>query len=194
MKTWLLSFLLLGSLLIALNVTGLLGHTRALGSRPSVAGTWDTLFDDVIDVSADVEGEQPEARIGASGGRVAFHDAGAFVELEVDCARPELICPQELLPRELVLDNRSGDLSDDGQRFVLSFEGEGSGACKLLSGSMATANVKLEGSPVAGNYRAAALSEGTLTVVLSPACFGTDTGLPADAEVVLSSGFTASRR
>jgi hypothetical protein len=194
MKTWLLTFLLMGALLIALNATGLLGHTRALGSRPSVAGTWDTLFDDVIDVSADVEGEEPQARIAAQGGRVAFHDAGAFVELEIDCSRPELICPQELLPRELQLDNRSGDLSDDGEKFVLSFEGEGSGACKLLPGSMATADVKLEGSPVAGTYHAAALSEGVVTVVLSPACFGGDTGLPADAEVVLSSGFTASRR
>ena len=153
MKASLRTISLLGLLLLVLHATGLLGHSRALGARPTMAGTWDTLFDDVVDVSAEVEGDEFEARTGTAGGRVAFHDAGALVELEVDCTRPELICPHELFPRELVLDNRSGDLSDDGEKFVLSFEGEGSGACRLLPGSMATATVELEGAPHPGPHR-----------------------------------------
>jgi hypothetical protein len=194
MKTSLLTALLMGLLVAALNMTGVLGRSRALGVRPAVAGTWDAVFDDTIDVTADVEGEDHQARTGAGGGRVAFHDAGSFVQLEVDCARPELVCPQELLPRELTLDNRSGDLSDDGRKFVLSFEGEGEGACRLLAGSMATADVDLQGSPVTADFHAVALTGGTVSVVVSPACLGADTGLPADAQVVLSTGFTASRR
>ncbi len=194
MKTSLLTLLLMGSLLLALNMTGLWGRSRALGVRPDVAGTWDAVFDDTIDVKAQVAGEDYQARTHASGGRVAFHDGASLVQLEVDCARPELVCPEELLPHVLTLDNRSGDLSDDGSKFVLSFEGEGKGACRLLSGSMATADVDLLGSPVTGDFRAVALTGGTVSVVLSPACFGADTGLPSDAEVVLSTGFTASRR
>src|SRR5688572_24379156 len=119
MKGTLLTVCFMGSLLLLANAAGLWGHSSALGVRPDLAGTWDTLPDDVIDVEVKVGGEEHGARTRAEGGRVAFHDAGTLVELELDCARPELTCPHELLARELTLTNRTGDLSDDGEKFVL---------------------------------------------------------------------------
>jgi hypothetical protein len=195
MKAPLLTFMCLGSLaLVLVGASERLGHTHGLGVRPDVSGTWDMLTDDVIEVEVRSSGDAYSARTRAEGGRVAFHDAGTLIELELDCARPDLLCPHELLARELVLDNRSGDLSDDGDKFVLSFEGEGEGACRLLPGSLASADVDTQGSPVTGDYRAVSLTGGVISVALSASCFGADTGLSPDTEVVLSSGFTAARR
>jgi hypothetical protein len=185
---------LLPCLLFALAaLAGGCDKSHALGVRPDLSATWDVMQDDVIRVQVLYEGQVHEARVPASGGTVAFQDAGTLSEIAIDCERPELTCPTELLTSELTLDNRAGDINDDGDEFVLSFAGEGQGACKLLRGSMATAEVETRGSPT-DHWTATALTGGANTVVLSPGCFGTLSALPADAEIRLVSGFTAARR
>jgi hypothetical protein len=170
------------------------GRSHALGVRPDLDATWDVMHDDVIDVAVRVNAETHRARITGRGGRVAFHDAGVMIELEIDCTRPELICPGELLAHELHLDNRTGDISDDGDEFALSFAREGDGPCKLLPGSAATARIETRGSSKNGTWIATALTRGNTTTVLPARCFGEGSGLPDGAEVSLSSGFTAARR
>jgi hypothetical protein len=168
-------------------------RSKALGLRPDLSAVWDVMHDDVIDVELRVHGDVHRARVARSGGRVVFHDAGTMLELEIDCTRPELVCPGELLARELRLDNRTGDISDDGENFALSFAREGQGACRLLPGSAATADIETRGSSQNGTWIATALTGGVSTALVSPACFG-DTSVPEDAQIALSSGFTAARR
>jgi hypothetical protein len=182
-----------GILLLGLLLVVGCERSMALALRPDLSATWDVMHDDVIDVELRLHGDVHRTRISRSGGRVVFHDAGAMLELDIDCSRPELVCPGELLARELRLDNRTGDISDDGEKFALSFAREGAGACRLLPGSASTADIETRGSSQNGTWIATALTGGVSTSLVSPSCFG-DTGIPEDAQIALSSGFTAARR
>jgi hypothetical protein len=199
--------LLLGALLTTLGCS----RSHALAVRPDMAATWDVMQDDFIDVEVQAHGDIQRARMSAAGGHVVLHDAGAMIELDIDCARPEIACPQEVLSRELRLDNRTGDVSDDGDKFLLSFAGQGSGPCRLQPESVASADLETRGSPVAQalvgggtqptsrsplskGWYATAMTGGNVALVFDAACFGSGTGLPSDAQVVLSTGFTAARR
>jgi hypothetical protein len=154
---------------------------------------WDVTYDDVMDVEIRNGEHVQHTRVPALGGRPALDDAGALANLEIDCARPELVCPGEIWPSELRLDNRTGDLSDDGEEMVVSFVGEGRARCRFEQGSVAQAEVQTKGSPT-GAWQANVLSEGRMTLVLPSACFGKLAGLGNNTQIALSIGFTAARR
>ncbi len=182
-----------------LSAAQLVGCTRgrAQGVRPDLAGQWDLAYDDVIDVEITLDGATHRTRVRGEGGRIAMFDAGSTLELNIDCARPELVCPNETLERELVVSNRLGDLDDDGETLVISFQGEGAGPCALGKASVARAHIESHGSPDATSWRAVVLSDGHATSELAAACLMDDTdGRDAlrNATVRLSTGFSAVRR
>jgi len=192
-------FALCGSACLALAAAQLEGCTRgrAQGTRPDLAGRWDLAYDDVIDVEITLGAETHRTRVSGEGGRIALHDAGSALELMIDCTRPELVCPNETLDRDLVLTNRLGDLDEEGEMLVISFQGEGGAPCTLGKASVARAHIESHGAPDAKSWRAVALSAGRATSELSASCLmDDDDGRDAlrKARINLSTGFSAVRR
>jgi hypothetical protein len=168
------------------------GH--AADVRPDLSGMWDVTYDDYLDVEVRVGESSRRARLAREGGEVSLADAGALSRLEIDCARAELICPNEVWPRELELTNRIGDLDDDGTRITMSLVGEGLGVCTLSRGSQALADVESTGSARTGNWQATALSRGRISTTFDAACVGLGGAAQPDVQVTLSTGFSAVRR
>lgn len=96
------------------------GRSMAQGLRPDLAGTWDLVYGDVIDVEVMLGSETYRSRVSRDGGVLSWLDGGAQHALHIDCSRPELVCPNETLDSQLRLTNRLGDVDDDGERLVIS--------------------------------------------------------------------------
>lgn len=172
------------------------GRSMAQGLRPDLAGTWDLVYDDVIDVEVTLGSETYRSRVSREGGVLSWLDGGAQHALHIDCSRPELVCPNETLDSQLRLTNRLGDVDDDGERLVISLLGEGEGACRLAKGSAAQARIESHGSPDAKTWRGVALTDGLATSVISAACLddAPDHQVTKSITVRLSSAFSAVRR
>ena len=128
------------------------------------------------------------------GGTFALNEADLSLELEVDCMRPDLVCPSEVWPRELHLAKPPGKLDSDGAQLAQPVVGLGAGRCTTLVGSIITGEVMSLATARAIRPEAVALTAGRIGVVLPGACFGSGAGLPPDAHVVLSTGYTAAKR
>jgi len=183
--------------LLAVLLLSACGLGRAQTPRPDLAGNWYLAYEDVIDVEVQLRGQSRRARVARSGGKVSLHDASGSIELNIDCGRPEVLCPTEMLDTQLTLTNRMGDINDDGDALLLSMHGEGAAPCRLLPGSAATARVEREGQSGDGSSRAIALSAGRVLTRFSIGCVleGADSKIDVgEASVTLSSGFSAVRR
>jgi len=162
---------------------------------PDFTGTWDVTYDDSIAVEVQRADTEPlRGRVGEQGGPLAFSDAGAGLALEVDCARPDLVCPSEVWPRELSLQRAPGKLDDDGAQLAQPLEGLGTGPCAARPGSYATGELLTTSSTHAVQTEAVAIAGGRMRVVVTAACVAPRGTLPPDTEVVLISGFTAAKR
>lgn len=167
------------------------GKGRAGDVATDFAGTWDVTYDDAIDVDVRIGGTVQRVRIGEQGGRVALADGG--VGFTVDCSRPELVCPSEIWPRELRLTDPHG-FEQDGDQVKRWLSGLGSGRCAIKQGSILTAEVMSINGAHAVQPEAVALTSGRIRTVISPDCTAALGELPPDAEVVLATGFSATKR
>ncbi len=167
------------------------GKGRAGDVATNFAGTWDVTYDDAIDVDVRLGDEVQTVRIGEHGGQVAL-DGG--IDFHVDCSRPELVCPSEVWPRELHLGEAPDDLRQDGDQVQRFLKNLGTGRCAIRQGSILTAEVMSINSAHAVQPEAVALTGGRIRTVLSPDCTAALGGLPPDAEVTLSAGFSAAKR
>lgn len=183
------------ALLVWLAAAVLSGCTKsyAAAPRPDLSGVWDVVYDDFIDVEVRVDQHVEKARLGRSGGRVVATVRNLTIELDVDCSREELVCPNEVWPTELTLSNRVGDFDDTGEHLTVSFSGEGRGACTLKADSRLGADVESLGDPLNGHWQATTLNLGQVTTVVSGACLGSRDHF-GRIEVALSSGITAVLR
>ncbi|MET0343263.1 MAG: hypothetical protein ABW252_19800 [Polyangiales bacterium] len=169
------------------------GKGRAGDVSTNFAGTWDVTYDDAIEVDVRLGEDVQRVRIGEQGGRVVIADAG--VDFTIDCARPELVCPAEVWPRELRLAGEAGDaLQQDGDQVVRWLSGLGSGRCAIKQGSILTAEVMSINGAHAVQPEAVALTSGRVRTVMAPDCTAALGTLPPDAEVVLTTGFSAAKR
>lgn len=171
---------------------GACGRGRAVDVAAVIDGTWDVTYDDALDVSVRLGDRRVAGRVGEQGGRVAAVDGG--IDLAIDCARAELVCPAEVWPRELQLGEYSEELQQEGDQLVRWLKGLGEGRCTIRTGSIITAEVMSTTSAHAVRPEAVALTSGRITVVVAPDCVAGDTGLPPDAEIVLTTGFSAAKR
>ena len=171
---------------------GACGKGRAGDLATGIDGTWDVTYDDALDVSVRLGDRRLAARVGEQGGRVAMADGG--IDFVVDCERAELVCPSEVWPRELRLGEYTGELQQDGDQLVRWLKDLGGGPCVIKTGSIITAEVMSTTSADAVRPEAVALTSGRITTVLSPGCVSAETGLPPDAEIVMTTGFSAAKR
>jgi hypothetical protein len=177
-------------------LASLLGCGKGLagGLAPDFAGTWDVTYDDSMQVEFKLDEQMMSARVDEQGGQVAVRDAGLTLDFEVDCTRPELVCPSEVWPRELVLGQAPGKLDRDGLQLSLPIAGAGQGRCRALEASAMQSEVMAVATSHSVRTEAVALTAGQVVVVVDAACFAPHAGLPAGAHVVLKTGFTAAKR
>ena len=161
---------------------------------PDFAGVWDVTYDDSIEVEVRVSEQTLRASVGEQGGEVAFRDAGSALALEIDCTRPELVCPSEAWPRELALKQAPGQLDDDGVQLARPLAGVGGGRCRARPGSILTGEVMSTHGAEAVRSQAVALTSGRVTTIVDANCLAPHAGLPEGTQVALSSGFTAAKR
>jgi hypothetical protein len=170
-------------------------RTAASGLSPDFAGEWDVTYDDSMRFELRLGGQLQRSELAEPGGQVVLiGDAGAALELDVDCTRPDLVCPAEVWPRELVLTQAPGQVDDEGLQLRHAIAGEGRGRCKTLSGSTIAGEVASVGKPDSIRQEAVALTNGRVFAVYDASCFAPFAGLPAGTQVELSTGFTAAKR
>jgi hypothetical protein len=170
------------------------GKTAASDLSPDFAGNWDVTYDDSIAFELRLPGQVQRAQLEELGGQFSVRDAGVGLEIDVDCTRPELVCPAEVWKRELTLTQAPGHVDDEGLQLAHVIEHQGRGRCESQAGSTIVAEVSLVTKPDSVRQEAVALTNGRITTVHDASCFAPFAGLPSGAQVVLSTGFTAAKR
>jgi len=104
----------LGSSLIFFLSLPLLGGAQGDGcasnSRspaPDVVGWWDITYDDTIDVEITIGGSVYQQTLGASGGAFTITHDGQPLTFDLDCSRPEILCPSEAWPDRVYAEQRN---------------------------------------------------------------------------------------
>jgi hypothetical protein len=90
-------------------LTGAQGDGCATNSRspaPDVTGWWDVSYDDVLDVEITVGGAVYTAQTGPQGGSITITHQGRPLTFDLDCARPEILCPSEAWPASVLAEQR----------------------------------------------------------------------------------------
>lgn len=88
---------------------GAQGDGCAAGSQspaPDVNGVWDVTYDDRIGVEIAIGGAVYTAELGAQGGVVTIEHEGQPLTFDLDCARPEILCPSEAWPETVTAEQR----------------------------------------------------------------------------------------
>lgn len=65
---------------------------------PDVSGTWAIAYDDTLDIRIDIGGAVYTETVGPDGGTVTIEHQGHPLRFDLDCARPEILCPSEAWP------------------------------------------------------------------------------------------------
>lgn len=82
---------------------GSFGSTEA---APEVAGAWDVAYADRFQVEVTLGGAHYAASVPTEGGVVHVDHGGVGFDFEIDCSRPEVICPSEVWPERVTIDQR----------------------------------------------------------------------------------------
>lgn len=90
----------------------LLGGADGCGSwgstapAPDVSGAWDIAYGAMLDVDVELGGSHYRATVPATGGSVQVEHGGTRFDFVIDCSRPEVICPSEVWPTRVSIDQR----------------------------------------------------------------------------------------
>jgi hypothetical protein len=90
-------------------VMGAQGDGCAAGSTspaPDVQGTWDVSYDDTIGVEVKIGGAVYDSQLGAGGGSFTIDHDGKPYTFDLDCTRPDIVCPSEAWPSQVVVEQR----------------------------------------------------------------------------------------
>ena len=85
------------------------GPVSSRTPAPSVDGTWRIAYDDSLAVEVRIGGAVYEATLPAEGGTVMVEHGGYTIPFTLDCARPEIVCPSEAWPSEVVAEQREAE-------------------------------------------------------------------------------------
>lgn len=102
-----LSLVMLAPALMGARGEGCGGAAFSMTAAPSVAGEWDVTYDDVIGVEITIGGAVYTEEIGVEGGAFTIDHEGTPITFDLDCTRPEVVCPSETWPATAVLEQRN---------------------------------------------------------------------------------------
>jgi hypothetical protein len=74
-----------------------------------VTGAWNITYDDTLDVEIDVGGSVYEQTLPSGGGVVTIDHQGKQLSFDLDCARPEILCPSEAWPTTVTAEQRDAN-------------------------------------------------------------------------------------
>lgn len=98
---------MLAALPLTMGAKGDCGNVNSREPAPDVSGAWDITYDDVLGVEIKIGGTVYDETIGAAGGVVSItHDGNPF-EFDLDCARPDVLCPSEAWPGTVTVEQRN---------------------------------------------------------------------------------------
>jgi hypothetical protein len=83
------------------------GAVNSETPAPSVNGLWSVAYDDMVDVEITIGGSVYNEQVSAAGGMVTVTHAGTAISFDVDCSRPEVVCPSEAWPTEVGAEMRN---------------------------------------------------------------------------------------
>lgn len=113
-RGWRRRLAVLGFAALALPFTmGARGDGCAANSRspaPDVTGEWAISYDDVIDVEVAIGGAVYQEQLSAAGGVIEIEHDGRPLAFELDCGRPEIVCPSEAWPEQVTVEQRDSQL------------------------------------------------------------------------------------
>jgi hypothetical protein len=90
-------------------LAGAQGDGCAAGSKspaPDVRGTWSITYDNTIGIEVKIGGAVYNAELGAGGGEFTINHNGTPYKFNLDCSRPDVVCPGEAWPNEVVVEQR----------------------------------------------------------------------------------------
>jgi hypothetical protein len=74
------------------------GPVSSRTPAPDVSGAWDIAYDDTLGVEVTIGGAVYTTEIGPAGGTITIDHEGLPIEFDLDCSRPEVVCPSEAWP------------------------------------------------------------------------------------------------
>jgi len=75
-------------------------------AAPQVAGTWAIAYDPQMEIDVTIGGAVYHQALPAQGGAFTVNHNGTPFSFNVDCARPDVICPSEVWPDRVTVDQR----------------------------------------------------------------------------------------
>jgi hypothetical protein len=75
-------------------------------AAPDVRGTWSIAYDNTIGVEVKIGGAIYNAELGATGGSFTINHQGQPYTFNLDCSRPDVVCPGEAWPNMVVIEQR----------------------------------------------------------------------------------------
>ncbi len=85
------------------------GAAFSMTAAPDVQGDWDVTYDDSLGVRITLGGAVYEDTIGLEGGTIDIDHDGTPISFDLDCTRPEIVCPSEVWPATVSLEQRSAE-------------------------------------------------------------------------------------
>jgi hypothetical protein len=105
MRISMLALLVLPSLPMLMGAAGDGCAADSTSPAPDVAGTWSVTYDDTIDVEATIGGGVYDSQLGAAGGAFTITGSdGTPYAFDLDCSRPDVVCPSKAWPNQVVVD------------------------------------------------------------------------------------------
>jgi hypothetical protein len=107
MKRTMLRVGLISSLSVFLGAKGGgCGAVSSMDPAPSVAGQWAISYGTMMNVDVTIGGAVYHQSLAASGGTFTVTHQGQPLAFSIDCSRPEVICPSEVWPSSVAIDQR----------------------------------------------------------------------------------------
>src|SRR3569623_1346574 len=102
----LLAFLAIPALPFMMGAQGDGCAAGANSPAPDVRGTWSIAYDNQIGVEVKIGGATYNAELVAQGGTFTINHDGKPYTFDLDCSRPDVVCPCEAWPNEVVIEQR----------------------------------------------------------------------------------------
>lgn len=99
--------LALGLLPLCLAAKGDGCASNSRSPAPDVSGAWAVQYDDVIDIRVRIGGQSYDGQVGANGGVFEVTHEGVPLSFDLDCDRPEILCPSEAWPESVTIEQRN---------------------------------------------------------------------------------------
>ncbi len=106
MKRYIAWFGLVLGLPAVMGAKGSCGAINSTDPAPDVEGQWSVAYDNTMDITVKVGGAVYQKTLPGTGGAFVIDHAGTQLMFDIDCSRPEVICPNEVWPTQVSIDQR----------------------------------------------------------------------------------------